>query len=908
MTNRFDQGIQFKADIRRFTPQIYQPDFGILEKQISSMDKNYNAASDAKELFNPAAREIDKTEASKYKQEIDTKYDDIYNEYKTNGVAAGNKSLRDFINHLKSEKADPNSKFNKFGELLKKETDYYKNVHEAFKDKSGSDNNRYLAMKDYYDNYGSKDINNFYDSKTGVSKGTISNPDRFITPYMDVQGELIKELKSLKKDELQQILGNRGASIWLEKHTLAGISKEKINNAASKLLDGQKYRGQLKVDARVLGESLSVPDARLSTKNNLDKIKSTLNNKISEANKLAKGDKKSVAKLQKILNGAGFNAGSVDGIIGEKTLEALDQYKNALNENKNQANKKQSEFDNLSDEDYRNNLAYDKVKQGYIDQAESLFLQNIRKVDLKYNKANADRTRNGIERQKLHILHEQLKVQKGSIFTTPDNAIGFDPSKHEADLKSTVASQESALEDVVAADSKIEQMALKLGGSRDMGAVMKAAKTAKDYETFIKDHKGSKLSTAELHLVHELVNGNDSNAERIVNTYEGYEHSLLEHDNFIKMKYQDIKNKVANNDKLKKIYQDVKEKYDLSDGDDHKIYDIMLGKGDKIASSSLLGNLYHTVRGTRRGEEYSDQVNKIINNNKELELNYYGDVGKTHLTYKINATGPLAGELSQFSKQAFTSGKRDGKIIIKNTDGTTSEKESYELKDGEKQEFSTILDRSSGDIYYKSFITRKDGSTVSEIRKNDTSVGRKSSQFLVNEYVKKRNSNAPRDEQDANDIALTMAKQEGFLDQYNYKLSLQDDIIDDSDAKFISYKGADVKIPHNIYDDAPNMYELMTDQNGIKYGIVKFNPKESGLFQKGVSKAGDKLMIIGYNPKTKEYKAERVVTSSQARAAMAKQRADERVGRETKAIKGEANIEAIYNDYPSEFPNRIIKE
>ncbi len=211
----------------------------------------------------------------------------------------------------------------------------------------------------------------------------------------DLRDSIDKMLKEIEADGDTRFLGDFNKDYWIQKIKTEQRSEGKIQAAFEALASQPEYQSQLQRDTQY---QLLNTDPDLYQKEftqGLDQQTSGLEQLYKEA----QTDKQKAKEWQETLRQNGYDV-SVDGVVGDKTKQASDQFLNKL---KQQTQNKKNNF-NLEEN------VYNDVTNSYLDYALRGAYRKVDK-DLIYNKAIMDRLDLAEKRRANDINQQRLEYE-----------------------------------------------------------------------------------------------------------------------------------------------------------------------------------------------------------------------------------------------------------------------------------------------------------------------------------------------------------------------------------------------------------------------------------------------------------------------------------------------------------------
>ena len=833
--NRFDRPVMFNANIQGYTPEIYKPNLEAQAAQITQKEKDLNTAQTEKGLLNPTYRSIDAKKAIEFKENLDKKYEEIYDIYKKKGIAQGDKATKDYISMLKKEKQNPHSEFNTFKELYDKEQAFYKSVNETYKDTPGADLNRMKAMSDYYSAYGSKAIDNFYDYETKSKKGTINNAEAFITPYLNIEEELFDRLDNLSDDQVVELLGDKGASTWFEKHTLKGISRDKVRNAAESLLGNELYKQQLGVEIWGQERLLNDDIAKQYTSQLFDSQIKQLDQQINAMSKLAKGDSQDVQNLQQILAQSGYSVGDIDGIYGAKTEAALNEFKKDIRKNKSDLNSNKSK--SLNDKDLVRKIATEQVINGYVDSAVKTFYDEKKDLDLIYNKAKADNIKNSLKRQELEIMMQQIEKDESDLIFTPAPDLQFREGGYGEHLDKTLSDEIGSLEQVYFAEVlKNKNIANAVNGVEQEDILYLQRYSHLKQEDFLKKTQEKGIDADKSGQLYRLYNSSSVQTESFRNTLGQLNESKDKQSQLKEYQWATaVENVVSNEDMMDMIKEEFKD-YDIDITDQQLVEYILdptksldIGKvkpiNEKEASERNRSQVETIKKSVIKNREKA--ILKKLKKSKDININPYQQLPETFKSRNIFGStqgGKTNAQVNQLASKLWSSGKilsGESKSLVTNVDGKKVGKTKRKHVDWKNaQNVQHTFRYTNGKVVVEKIGYSKDGrKEYRDIKAIDDSNIDEAQDFLLNEYALLNESSSAsaqnRKLEIANMVSSLNKHNDNFIFELNNKLAKPEDY----GSTWTELTGK-VKIP--LKNGSPDILWASTDRSGQRYGFIPF--------------------------------------------------------------------------------------
>lgn len=352
--NRFNRFMPRDYSMKWYMPEVFVPDFQQWDSLLAGQQQKYNAAVAATQKY-PKHLEWRKDLAGEYKQNIETKLDDITTSFINEGVRTGNRKLRDFAFELNQQwnpgglAHELEKEFEDYQSGIKQITDYYE------KNKAENSANRTYSLFKLRESAQGEFKR---DPNTGIYSRASIVPE--LVPYVDIAEEALKVVKEIKESGTTSIV-SRGPA-WFEKIQREGVTEETIREVTDALLEQPKYSQQLSVEKWLIDKNTPQEKKDAVVKEAKDKVANTVVDTQDKINKLSKSkDDKDRKGLQQQLKDAGYYDGAIDGKIGKNTQDAIDKYLEDLND---KTNKKYNAitYDNLVETEIRNSYAQPLIK------------------------------------------------------------------------------------------------------------------------------------------------------------------------------------------------------------------------------------------------------------------------------------------------------------------------------------------------------------------------------------------------------------------------------------------------------------------------------------------------------------------------------------------------------------------
>lgn len=294
--SRYDQFLDNDYSFQQYQPQEWQPNLEVMDNALTGLQTEYDTGLGELERIMPNyLRQSDSdTQAAK---EFRSKYDNLIAQttdaFTKGNINEGRRMMREGLREIEKDQLPGGDYYE-----LERRVDEYKNIvdkyNEMYKDAPGE----YLP-----EILNRVKITDFRNPKTGEAQSII---DPNMGAYVNIGEELNKRLDGFKSDKGTVIkIGDR----WIYEESREEVKDSDIQRAAQKILSEPRFRQQLGLETDMFTRGIN---ENAIQEYKLQNAQSTLPS--------------NPRQLQKFLKKQGYYEGSIDGIIGDQTKGAVNNY------------------------------------------------------------------------------------------------------------------------------------------------------------------------------------------------------------------------------------------------------------------------------------------------------------------------------------------------------------------------------------------------------------------------------------------------------------------------------------------------------------------------------------------------------------------------------------------------------
>ena len=423
--NRFDKFLPKQFDWQTLPTQLPQLNFELLDQMMATQQNQLDQSKlISQRVPNALQTDDDLAKQQAYKQMIDLGLENVTKAFTEQGVQAGNKAYRDYVNQVK-QAWQPSG----IASVLENRYQGYQKGREAIDDYYKDETNP--AFKQFaYDNLMQQvQKGTGYDPTTGKFN-TVQTPELFKNP--NLRKAILEGIKEIDESGTTQFLGDLNKDWWIQKIKTSGRPEDKVRLMTEALMQQPEFANELKVENWYQNR-----DGKSAERAN-DYIQEQ-KAQITELENLGKEAEKgqNVKALQQMLIQEGYNIGS-DGQYGEKTKEA---YNDFLTKQKGIVDQ------NINNPDLNDIVSQKNLKQGYVNYALGFVNKKVDK-NLVFNKAKDAQLNASIQRARTQALisgFDQLKPTPNSgVLVTPTVGVDLETSFNQLKANQEATKQQEA--------------------------------------------------------------------------------------------------------------------------------------------------------------------------------------------------------------------------------------------------------------------------------------------------------------------------------------------------------------------------------------------------------------------------------------------------------------------------------
>lgn len=409
MINKFDKFLPKQFQWETLPTQLPQLNFELLDQLLAQQQSQAEQSKlISQKIPNALQTEDDLQKQQEYKAIVDAGLDNVTRAYTENGVQAGNRAYRDYVNQIK-QLWQPSglasvleSRYQGYQQGKKAIDDYYKD-----------------ETNPVYKQYAYDQLNNQVASGTGYDPttgkyNTVATPELFKNP--NLRKAILEGIKEIDESGTTQFLGDLNKDWWIQKIKTSGRPEDKIRLMTQALMQQPEFANELKVESWYQdrdGNAKGRADQYIQSQK--DQLKN-LEGLHSEAEK-----GKGVKEWQTFLAQEGYDV-TPDGKFGEATKQAgkdyLEKQKGIIDQNEKDPNLQAS-------------VSQKTLQKTYTDYALGFVDKKVEK-DLIFNKAKDAIMNASIQRARTQALisgFDALKSTPNSnVLVTPTTGVDLETS------------------------------------------------------------------------------------------------------------------------------------------------------------------------------------------------------------------------------------------------------------------------------------------------------------------------------------------------------------------------------------------------------------------------------------------------------------------------------------------------
>ena len=324
-----------------FDVPLYQPNWEALDQALLQQQQQYDVVKSLDEKV-PKHLQQHAPAAMAYKERISAGIDDVAEAYRTGDIASGNKKRNELLRTVTKE-------WMPGGEAYALE-DAYNTVQSILSkyDEMYKDNPSFMNEFAVYKTMSQiKDWD--YDAKTGKYSKVV---DPLLSEYIDIEKDLDERIAGIKESATEKVWADNQ---WKYKVGDEYITEKEVRNMAMSMLDQEKYAQQLMVEKWKEYGFESAPQHMLIEQTKKLREQSLASVEQSHANIIQRLDnmsKEEIRGLQNELKQSGFYDDKVDGVVGDNTRNAIEEYFNNKRQEAANASVTDETFSNAIKERY----------------------------------------------------------------------------------------------------------------------------------------------------------------------------------------------------------------------------------------------------------------------------------------------------------------------------------------------------------------------------------------------------------------------------------------------------------------------------------------------------------------------------------------------------------------------------
>lgn len=239
--NRFDKFLPKQFDWQTLPTQLPQLNFELLDQMLGQQQAQVEQSKlISQKLPDPLQTEDDLAKAQQYKQMVDQGLDSVTQAYTKDGIQAGNRAYRDYVNNIKRE-WQPGG----LADILNKRSQGYREGRKAIDDYYKDETNP--VYKQYaYDQLGQQvQKGTGYDPSTG-RYNQVATPELFKNP--NLRKVILDSIKEIDESGTTQFLGDLNKDWWIQKIKTTGRPEDKVRLMTEALMQQPEFANELKVE------------------------------------------------------------------------------------------------------------------------------------------------------------------------------------------------------------------------------------------------------------------------------------------------------------------------------------------------------------------------------------------------------------------------------------------------------------------------------------------------------------------------------------------------------------------------------------------------------------------------------------------------------------------------------------
>lgn len=294
--NRYDQFLDNDYSFQVYQPQEWQPNLEVMDEVLTGLQTEYDTGLGELERIMPnylRQSESDTQAAQQFRQKYDNLIAQTTDAFTKGNINEGRRMMREGLREIEKDQLPGGDYYE-----LERRVGEYKGIidkyNKIYKDAPGE------YLPEILNRIG---ITEFRNPETGEAQSII---DPNMGAYVNIGEELDKRLDGFKSDKGTMIkIGDK----WVYEESREEVKESDIQRAAQSILAEPRFRQQLGLERDMLARGI---DQNTVENYKLQQAQSTLPS--------------NPRQLQRFLKQQGYYEGAIDGVIGDQTRSAVNQY------------------------------------------------------------------------------------------------------------------------------------------------------------------------------------------------------------------------------------------------------------------------------------------------------------------------------------------------------------------------------------------------------------------------------------------------------------------------------------------------------------------------------------------------------------------------------------------------------
>lgn len=407
--SRFDKFLPKQFDWQTLPTQLPQLNFELLDQMLGQQQNQLEQSKlISQKVPNALQTEDDLAKQQQYKQMVEQGLDSVTQAYAKDGIQAGNRAYRDYVNNIKQQ-WQPSG----LASILESRYQGYQQGRKAIDDYYKDETNPVFKQYAYDQLSQQVQKGTGYDPSTG-RYNQVATPELFKNP--NLRKAVLESIKEIDESGTTQFLRDLNKDWWIPKIKTTGRPEDKVRLMNEALMQQPEFANELKVEGWYQNRD---GRGQQRTEQYIQDQKNQLSNLEGLHADAEKG--KGTKDWQTFLAQQGYDI-QPDGKFGETTKKAgqdyLDKQKGILEQN-------------LSNPELSNLVSQKALQKTYVDYALGFVDKKVEK-DLVFNKAKDAMLNASVQRARTQALisgFDSLKPTPNSnVLVTPTTGVNLETS------------------------------------------------------------------------------------------------------------------------------------------------------------------------------------------------------------------------------------------------------------------------------------------------------------------------------------------------------------------------------------------------------------------------------------------------------------------------------------------------